>query len=140
MPSLPEGRLCPPVPNRCNYVAWLKKLLLSNATDLHRFSNAGDASLGLQYNGIDIRTGVSAIYPLLLTTKLFAKSNELRSNDKQIKKWKFLATDTYNIDPVAIESANRNVREDYLTVRNYLQAHDRDSRLKAYLCNCEEVK
>eukprot|EP00574_Skeletonema_japonicum_P002028 CAMPEP_0201740302 /NCGR_PEP_ID=MMETSP0593-20130828/46228_1 /ASSEMBLY_ACC=CAM_ASM_000672 /TAXON_ID=267983 /ORGANISM="Skeletonema japonicum, Strain CCMP2506" /LENGTH=570 /DNA_ID=CAMNT_0048234607 /DNA_START=72 /DNA_END=1784 /DNA_ORIENTATION=- len=107
MPSLPEGRLCPPVPNRCNYVAWLKQLLQSNSTDLHRFCNSGDASLDLQYKGIDIGTGVSAIYPLLLTTKLFAKSNELRCNDKQIKKWKFLATD---IDPVAIESASRNVR------------------------------
>lgn len=107
MPSLPEGRLCPPVPNRCNYVAWLKQLLLSNSTDLYRFCNTGSDLL--QYRGIDIGTGVSAIYPLLLTTKLFAKSDELKCETHKSATtftWKFLATD---IDPVAIESACNNI-------------------------------
>ena len=108
MPSLPEGRLCPPVPNRCNYVAWLKQLLLRNSTDLHRFCNAGN---NLQYKGIDIGTGVSAIYPLLLTSSLFAKSNEFGSNDTLSTKWKFIATD---IDPIAIESASKNVQANHL--------------------------
>ena len=108
MPSLPEGRLCPPVPNRCNYVAWLKQLLISNSTDLYRFCNAGN---NLQYKGIDIGTGVSAIYPLLLTTTLLAKSNELGHNDTLSTKWKFIATD---IDPVAIESASKNVQANHL--------------------------
>lgn len=112
MPSLPEGRLCPPVPNRCNYVSWLKHLLLSNSTDLYRFCNATgqDASHNLQYKGIDIGTGVSAIYPLLLTTKLFAKCNELKC-ETQSTKWTFLATD---IDPVAIDSARKNVEANHL--------------------------
>jgi 23S rRNA (adenine1618-N6)-methyltransferase len=112
MPSLPEGRLCPPVPNRCNYVSWLKHLLLSNSNDLYRFCNAAgqDGLNDLQYNGIDIGTGVSAIYPLLLTTKLFAKSSELTC-EAQSTKWTFLATD---IDPVAIESASKNVQANHL--------------------------
>eukprot|EP00984_Skeletonema_dohrnii_P007991 scaffold2944_cov155-Skeletonema_dohrnii-CCMP3373.AAC.8 len=117
MPSLPEGRLCPPVPNRCNYVAWLKQLVLSNSTDLYRFCNAGDASHDLQYRGIDIGTGVSAIYPLLLTTNLFAKCSKLRCNDTQSTKWKFLATD---IDPVAIESASKNVHANQLQDEIYV--------------------
>ena len=110
MPSLPEGRLCPPVPNRCNYVAWLKQLMLRNSMDLYRFSKAeGLSSYNLQYKGIDIGTGVSAIYPLLLSTELFAKCNEL--NRGQPNKWKFLATD---IDYIAIESARQNVNANNL--------------------------
>ena len=111
LPSLPEGRLVPPVPNRCNYVAWLKQVLLSSFTDLNRFCNARDSSCELQHKGIDIGTGVSAIYPLLLTTKLFANCNELKCKTHSTKSWQFLATD---IDPISIESASKNIQANNL--------------------------
>ena len=139
LPSLPEGRLCPPIPNRANYVCWLRELILSSESDLERFScqRTYDLCVGekqecdmrkekasLQCQGIDIGTGVSCIYPLLLSTELFVKSDALsemypessRHTDKHASKiddnqktknqWKFLATD---IDPIAISSAVKNV-------------------------------
>ena len=139
IPSLPEGRLCPPIPNRANYVCWLRELILSTASDLERFScqrtydlcagekqechNHRTEKASLQFQGIDIGTGVSCIYPLLLSTELFAKSNAfselyhkgrhtdkdastIGDNEKTDNQWKFLATD---IDPIAINSAVKNV-------------------------------
>jgi 23S rRNA A1618 N6-methylase RlmF len=145
LPSLPEGRLCPPVPNRANYVRWLRELIASSSRDLERFCgrssdevndytqkhcNKSEAEKAdLQFRGIDIGTGVSAIYPLLLTTDLFAKSDEFRDEIKagthstssqkdhvhnsgqSINSWRFLATD---IDPIAAESARRNVKANNL--------------------------
>ena len=89
LPSLPEGHLCPPLPNRANYICWLNELIGGSEQDLYKFSTAAsdddeddDASSAnndnteanrndgheWQCQGIDIGTGVSAIYPLLLTT------------------------------------------------------------------------
>ncbi len=53
--DVPEGHLCPPVPNRFNYVKWLLDLI-----------NPVDSSTLLK--GIDIGTGASAIYPLLFVS------------------------------------------------------------------------
>ena len=98
MPSLPAGRLCPPVPNRANYVAWLRELLLRSEKELCCFSGGVEVEKKWQHQGIDIGTGVSAIYPLLLTTRLFAASGG-GSNSQTYPPWRFLATD---IDPVAV--------------------------------------
>ncbi|KAJ7599347.1 S-adenosyl-L-methionine dependent methyltransferase [Mycena floridula] len=50
---LPADRLCPPVPNRLNYVLWIQDVVQAHSTD---------ASVA---HGMDIGTGASAIYPLL---------------------------------------------------------------------------
>ena len=71
MPSLPEGRLCPPVHNRSNYVRWLRELLVRSKRDLCRFSGGacgsadvemdGDAPPRWQHRGLDI--GMQAARP-----------------------------------------------------------------------------
>jgi len=66
---------------------------------------------------MDIGTGVSAIYPLLLTTNLFddsTNSEVIHEFEPPSKQWNFLATD---IDPLAIESARINVRTNRLEDR-----------------------
>jgi 23S rRNA A1618 N6-methylase RlmF len=113
MPSLPAGRLCPPVPNRANYVAWLRELLLRSEKELCCFSGGVEVEKKWQHQGIDIGTGVSAIYPLLLTTRLFAASGG-GSNSQTYPPWRFLATD---IDPVAVQSARENVEANRLEDR-----------------------
>ncbi|KAG5913814.1 hypothetical protein E4U53_004764, partial [Claviceps sorghi] len=52
---LPDDRLCPPVPNRHNYILWLKDLLDTSSYD----------GPGQKRTGLDIGTGASCIYPLL---------------------------------------------------------------------------
>ncbi|KAL3804079.1 hypothetical protein HJC23_006470 [Cyclotella cryptica] len=164
LPSLPEGRLCPPIPNRANYVLWLRELIASCANDLERFSSrwpeGGDGEdqmqqihqletetkSGWHFQGIDIGTGVSAIYPLLLSTSLFAKSDALTDKEGDGKitdsgpntkmpnaqcnyrnlenTWKFLATD---IDPVAVESARTNVEANHLDNQIFVVQVDSNS-------------
>ncbi|KZO97627.1 S-adenosyl-L-methionine dependent methyltransferase [Calocera viscosa TUFC12733] len=51
---LPNNRLCPAVPNRWDYVAWINEILI-NSYDVNPNS----------IHGIDIGTGASAIYALL---------------------------------------------------------------------------
>ncbi|EIW74733.1 hypothetical protein CONPUDRAFT_169696 [Coniophora puteana RWD-64-598 SS2] len=51
--TLMEDRLCPPVPNRLNYILWIQDIIRS--CDLPE----------RPVRGIDVGTGASAIYPLL---------------------------------------------------------------------------
>ncbi|KAH8891790.1 hypothetical protein GQ53DRAFT_137430 [Thozetella sp. PMI_491] len=87
--DLPDDRLCPPVPNRHNYILWLKDLLdTSSHGDLHH-----------RICGLDIGTGASCIYPLLGTAQ---------------RPWHFLATD---IDERSLRYAQGNVTRNGLDDR-----------------------
>ncbi|KAK1714435.1 hypothetical protein BDP67DRAFT_514070 [Colletotrichum lupini] len=87
--ELPDDRLCPPVPNRHNYLLWLKTLL-----DSTTYGDPDQKILGL-----DIGTGASCIYPLLGCTQ---------------RKWSFFATD---IDSKSLEFAEKNVELNNLQSR-----------------------
>ncbi|TFK45324.1 S-adenosyl-L-methionine dependent methyltransferase [Heliocybe sulcata] len=52
--DIPDDRLCPPVPNRLNYILWLQDVL----------GETGEEPRS-DVRGMDIGTGASAIYPLL---------------------------------------------------------------------------
>ncbi|KIW14116.1 hypothetical protein PV08_06897 [Exophiala spinifera] len=58
--DLPEDRLCPPVPNRFNYILFIQRLLDTTSPDFHEGFDPDRQVIGL-----DIGTGSSAIYPLL---------------------------------------------------------------------------
>ena len=89
--SLPEGYLCPPIPNRLNYVLWMKQLLQESSSTEY-FTKPRT----IFRRGVDLGTGASCIYPLLLSTNTFTDRQE----------WKILGTD---IDEKAIESAKENI-------------------------------
>ncbi|KAB8298344.1 hypothetical protein EYC80_002070 [Monilinia laxa] len=61
---LPDDRLCPPVPNRLNYILWLQDLV-DTSSDTYTDSYRPDR----QVHGLDIGTGASCIYPLLGCTQ-----------------------------------------------------------------------
>ncbi|KAH6612952.1 hypothetical protein B0J18DRAFT_71346 [Chaetomium sp. MPI-SDFR-AT-0129] len=80
--DLPDDRLCPPVPNRHNYILWLKELMDSTSYE----------QPGRKLIGLDIGTGASCIYPILGTAQ---------------RPWHFVATD---IDTKSLGYAEKNVR------------------------------
>ncbi|KAK1779767.1 DUF890 domain-containing protein-containing protein [Copromyces sp. CBS 386.78] len=84
---LPPDRLCPPVPNRHNYILWISSLL-SSSSYLHPSSDSHQRPI----TGLDIGTGASAIYPLLGCT--------------QHPSWSFIATD---IDAHSLSYAQQNI-------------------------------
>ncbi|PBK81416.1 hypothetical protein ARMGADRAFT_1144294 [Armillaria gallica] len=96
---LPEDRLCPPVPNRLNYVLWIQDIMRE-----HPSSNVC---------GIDIGTGASAIYPLL------ACNLELD--------WSFynkLIKTLVELDDASFQLAESNISRNHLGNRvRVLQAH-----------------
>ncbi|KAJ4475479.1 S-adenosyl-L-methionine dependent methyltransferase [Lentinula aciculospora] len=83
--QLPLDRLCPPVPNRLNYILWLQDINLAS----RYIEEHGPYTI---VQGIDIGTGASAIYPLLACTLK--------------KSWKFVVSE---IDPISLESAQQNI-------------------------------
>jgi len=91
---LPD-RLCPPVPNRHNYILWLKELLDSTSS-----SYFDQYEPERSVTGLDIGTGASLIYPLLGCI--------------QRPRWRFIATD---VDPVSLAGARRNAAINHLTPR-----------------------
>lgn len=93
--DIPLERLCPPVPNRLNYICWVEDLLRLRQTTV-AYANADNKGV---VKGLDVGTGASAIYPLL-GCKVYG--------------WNFLATD---IDSTALEAARANVRRNKLEDR-----------------------
>lgn len=55
---IPDGQLCPTVPNRSNYIHWIEDLLSSDL--IPPISNSS-----WRVRGFDIGTGANCIYPLL---------------------------------------------------------------------------
>ncbi|KAI9739151.1 MAG: hypothetical protein M1834_007364 [Cirrosporium novae-zelandiae] len=93
--KLPPDRLCPPVPNRLNYILWLQDLLdTTNNGSSDQYDPKRDVT------GLDIGTGASCIYPLL--------GCSLRS------KWRFVATE---LDEKSLECASSNIRQNNLKSR-----------------------
>ncbi|KAH0842288.1 hypothetical protein FOPE_07265 [Fonsecaea pedrosoi] len=93
--DLPEDRLCPPVPNRFNYILFIQRLLDSTSPSFHQGFDPDRQVIGL-----DIGTGASAIYPLLAC--------------RQRPQWRFLATE---IDEKNREYAQRNILTNKLQAR-----------------------
>ncbi|KAF2623255.1 hypothetical protein BU25DRAFT_180538 [Macroventuria anomochaeta] len=93
--SVPDDRLCPPIPNRWNYVSWIQGLLDSTAPS---YSNKYDPER--EATGLDIGTGASGIYALLCMKS--------RSN------WTMCATD---IDKISFGSAAANFAKNNLLSR-----------------------
>ncbi|XP_056698935.1 uncharacterized protein [Spinacia oleracea] len=82
---IPDGQLCPTVPNRSNYIHWIEDLL---ASDIIEKNNVD----GDKVRGFDIGTGANCIYPLLGASLLG---------------WSFVGSD---VTDVALEWAEKNVR------------------------------
>ncbi|KAJ6395722.1 hypothetical protein OIU77_020891 [Salix suchowensis] len=82
---IPDGQLCPTVPNRSNYIHWVEDLLSSDI--IPKNSNNGDI-----VRGFDIGTGANCIYPLLGASLLG---------------WNFVGSD---VTDVALEWAEKNVK------------------------------
>ncbi|CAM6128485.1 unnamed protein product [Calypogeia fissa] len=82
---IPDGQLCPTVPNRANYIHWIEDLLSHSPAPWHGENHT-------QIRGVDIGTGANCIYPLL---------------GAALNGWHFVATD---ITPVAVEWARKNLQ------------------------------
>jgi len=83
--DVPAGYLCPPVPGRADYIHHIADFLCRN--------NYGKIPSGSGIKCMDIGVGASCIYPII---------------GIQEYGWSFIASD---IDPVAIESANRIIAQ-----------------------------
>lgn len=59
---IPDGQLCPTVPNRANYIHWIDDLLLGCPAPWHATTTS---SRPVPVRGLDIGTGANCIYPLL---------------------------------------------------------------------------
>ncbi|XP_019460068.1 PREDICTED: methyltransferase-like protein 16 homolog [Lupinus angustifolius] len=81
---IPDGQLCPTVPNRSNYIYWVADLLSSDIIP-------NTISAGGKVRGFDIGTGANCIYPLL---------------GAALMGWSFVGSD---VTDVAIEWAEKNV-------------------------------
>ncbi|KAK4233901.1 hypothetical protein C8A03DRAFT_38354 [Achaetomium macrosporum] len=99
--ELPDDRLCPPVPNRHNYILWLKDLMDTTSYE----------PPGRKLCGLDVGTGASCIYPLLGTAQ---------------RPWSFVATD---IDAKNLSYAKKNIRLNDLEERIRLLERNADDPL-----------
>ena len=83
--DVPAGYLCPPIPGRADYIHHIADFLCRN--------NYGKIPIGSGIKCMDIGVGASCIYPIIWI---------------QEYGWSFIGSD---IDPVAIESANRIIAQ-----------------------------
>lgn len=93
--SLPANRLCPPIPNRWNYVSWIQGLLDSTSPS---YTNRYEPER--ETTGLDIGTGASGIYAMLCM--------------KSRPNWSMCTTD---IDKTSFESAAANFAKNNMLAR-----------------------
>jgi 23S rRNA A1618 N6-methylase RlmF len=93
--ELPRGFLCPPVPQRANYIHWIEDLLAGPIETAVKPASA--VSIPAVATGLDIGVGASGIYPLLALSLHPA--------------WKMIGTE---INPEALASARANVERNGL--------------------------
>ncbi|BBN05061.1 U6 snRNA m6A methyltransferase [Marchantia polymorpha subsp. ruderalis] len=98
---VPDGQLCPTVPNRANYIHWIDDLLSLCPAPWHSEKDSQNAKI----RGVDIGTGANCIYPLL---------------GAALHGWHFVGTD---ITPVALHWARTNVEQnpqygEHIEIRN----------------------
>lgn len=79
--DIPQGYLCPPIPGRADYI--------HHIADLMCRKNYGKFPTGEKFRCVDIGVGANCVYPII--------------GNKEYG-WSFIGSD---IDPVAIESANK---------------------------------
>lgn len=96
--DVPNDRLCPPIPNRWNYVSWIQGLIDSTSPS---YSNKYEPERKVV--GLDIGTGASAIYTMLCL--------------KSRPNWDMCATD---VDKASFTSAARNLALNSLMTRTTL--------------------
>ncbi|TDH73359.1 hypothetical protein CCR75_007113 [Bremia lactucae] len=87
--NIPINRLCPPLPNRLNYIHWIEDLLREQ-------QKPDQKSCATVISGIDVGTGASCVYALLGAT---------------LNKWRFIATE---INFESYECAKENVAKNHL--------------------------
>ena len=87
--EIPRDRLCPPVPNRVNYIEWLHEILNIKLVD-PKTGKVRDVPK--RFRGLDVGIGASCIYPLL---------------GHRMYGWNFVGTD---IDRKSFDYAMRNVK------------------------------
>ncbi|ETN37817.1 uncharacterized protein HMPREF1541_07440 [Cyphellophora europaea CBS 101466] len=91
---VPEDRLCPPVPGRWAYVAWVGGLVDSTDPRVPKGDVMGRGERERQVLGVDVGTGASAIYALLA----------LRAR----RGWRVVATEA---DKKSLRAARANVSD-----------------------------
>ncbi|PYH48897.1 DUF890 domain protein [Aspergillus saccharolyticus JOP 1030-1] len=105
--DIPDKRLCPPIPNRLNYILWLQDLL-DTTGDKYQDSYDPDREVV----GLDIGTGCCSIYPLL--------------GCSMRPRWSFFATD---IDDENIKSSRANISANGLDARVTVLRTDPEEKL-----------
>ncbi|CAL5377021.1 unnamed protein product [Camellia sinensis] len=125
---IPDGQLCPTVPNRSNYIHWIEDLLSSDILTNTNADGNGDI-----VRGFDIGTGANCIYPLLGASLLG---------------WSFVGSD---VTDVALEWAERNVKNnpqisDLIEIRKVENGEERsngrlvDGESGTHLYDIEAIK
>lgn len=86
--TIPADYLCPPIPGRADYIHYIADLLADSRTG----KSEGEVPMGKKIKCLDIGIGANAVYPIIGRSEY---------------QWSFIGSD---VDPVAIESANRLVK------------------------------
>ncbi|KAF8148848.1 hypothetical protein B0H34DRAFT_200530 [Crassisporium funariophilum] len=112
---IPDNRLCPPVPNRLNYILWIQDIM-------HAHDHVSSYS-ERRVRGIDIGTGSTAIYPFLACA--------LDSN------WEFIATE---LDEESYHCAQTNIVANGMESRILLRKVSREDPILSPLQEAIDTK